>query len=101
MTTDFFKRVWAFLLFCLVQALVLNHIHLLGYATPLLFVDFVLGYDCQVAQNADWGRRPIRSDVEPVGLKPLSEITLMNYNFDYAANNAADIKEMWQDKLVG
>ncbi|MBO4880195.1 MAG: extracellular solute-binding protein, partial [Firmicutes bacterium] len=66
-----------------------------------LFVEFVLGHDCQVAQNADWGRRPIRSDVEPVGLKPLSEITLMNYNFDYAANNAADIKEMWQDKLVG
>ena len=66
-----------------------------------LFVEFVLGYDCQVAQNKDWGRRPIRSDVEPVGLKPLSEITLMNYNFDYAANNAADIKEMWQDKLVG
>ncbi|MBR3473198.1 MAG: rod shape-determining protein MreD [Prevotella sp.] len=44
MTTDFFKRVWAFLLFCLVQALVLNHIHLLGYATPLLFVDFVLSF---------------------------------------------------------
>ena len=66
-----------------------------------LFVEFVLGHDCQVAQNADWGRRPIRSDVEPVGLKPLSDITLMNYNFDYAANNAADIKEMWQDKLVG
>ena len=44
MTTDFFKRVWAFLLFSLVQALVLNHIHLLGYATPLLFVDFVLSF---------------------------------------------------------
>jgi len=25
----------------------------------------------------------------------------MNYNFDYAAGNASDIKEMWQDKLVG
>lgn len=66
-----------------------------------LFVEFVLGYDCQVAQNADWGRRPIRSDVTPVGLAPLGDIKLMNYNFDYAANNAADIKEMWQDKLVG
>ena len=66
-----------------------------------LFVEFVLGYDCQVRQNAEWGRRPIRSDVEPVGLLPLSEITLMNYNFDYAANNASDIKEMWQDLLVG
>ena len=66
-----------------------------------LFVEFVLGYDCQVRQNAEWGRRPIRSDVEPVGLRPLSEITLMNYNFDYAANNASDIKEAWQDLLVG
>ncbi len=66
-----------------------------------VFVEFVLGYDCQVRQNAEWGRRPIRSDVEPVGLLPLTDITLMNYNFDYAANNASDIKEMWQDLLVG
>ena len=65
-----------------------------------LFVEFVLGKDCQTSQNAEWGRRPIRSDVTPVGLPPLSDITLMNYNFDYAANNAADIKEKWQDMLV-
>ncbi len=66
-----------------------------------LFEEFVLGHDCQARQNAEWGRRPIRSDVEPVGLKPLSDITLMNYNFDYAAGNASDIKEAWQDMLVG
>ena len=65
-----------------------------------LFVEFVLGKECQTAQNADYGRRPIRSDVSPVGLKALSEITLMNYNFDYAAKNAATIKETWQDKLI-
>ena len=66
-----------------------------------LFEEYVLGFDCQTAQNADWGRRPIRSDVTPVGLMPLNMITLMNYNFDYAANNASDIKEEWQDMLVG
>lgn len=66
-----------------------------------LFEEFVLGHDCQVAQNADWGRRPIRSDVNPVGLCPLADVVLMNYNFDYAANNASDIKEQWQDMLVG
>ena len=66
-----------------------------------LFVEFVLGKDCQARQNAEWGRRPIRSDVEPVGLAPLSDITLMDYNFDYAATNASDIKEAWQDLLVG
>ena len=66
-----------------------------------LFVEYVLGYDCQVAQNADWGRRPIRSDVEPQGLAPLGDITLMNYNFDYAANNKEAIGEKWQELLVG
>ncbi len=66
-----------------------------------LFVEFVLGYDCQVRQNSEWGRRPIRSDVTPKGLCPLGDIKLMNYNFDYAANNASAIKEHWQDLLVG
>ncbi|MBE6909080.1 MAG: extracellular solute-binding protein [Ruminococcaceae bacterium] len=66
-----------------------------------LFVEFVLGKDCQTRQNAEWGRRPIRSDVSPVGLPELSSIKLMNYNFDYAANNAPAIKEKWQDMLVG
>lgn len=65
-----------------------------------LFVEYVLGADCQKAQNADWGRRPIRSDVVPQGLKPLSEVKLSTYNFDYAANHASDIKEQWQDMLV-
>ena len=66
-----------------------------------LFVEFVLGVDCQKSQNADWGRRPIRSDVAPVGLKALSEVKLSTYNFDYAANNATAIKETWQDIIVG
>ncbi|MBQ4022483.1 MAG: rod shape-determining protein MreD [Prevotella sp.] len=44
MTTDFFKRALAFVVYCLVQVLVLNHIHLLGYATPLLYVDFAVSF---------------------------------------------------------
>lgn len=66
-----------------------------------LFVEFVLGADCQKAQNSDWGRRPIRSDVQPVGLCALADVKLMTYNFDYAANNASAIKEKWQDIIVG
>lgn len=66
-----------------------------------LFVEFVLGQECQTAQNADWGRRPIRSDVTPKGLCPLSEVPLSTYNFDFAANNASAIKEKWQDIIVG
>ncbi len=66
-----------------------------------LFVEFALSADTQAAQNKDFGRRPIRSDVVPVGLNPLTDITLMNYNFDYAGANKADIVEKWQDAVVG
>ena len=67
-----------------------------------LFEEYVLGHDCQVAQNADWGRRPIRSDITPKDLPPLvSYVKLMTYNFDYAAKNASAIKEQWQDLLIG
>ena len=66
-----------------------------------LFVEYALSAETQAAQNKDYGRRPIRGDVTPVGLKPLGEITLMNYNFDYAGANKADIVEKWQDAVVG
>lgn len=65
-----------------------------------LFEEFALSAECQAAQNKDWGRRPIRSDVAPVGLTPLGDVKLMNYNFDYAANNASAIKEKWQDLVT-
>ena len=66
-----------------------------------LFVEYALSAECQEAQNKDYGRRPIRSDVTPVGLEPLTSITLMNYNFDYAGANKGDIVEKWQDAVVG
>lgn len=66
-----------------------------------LFVEYVLSAECQTAQNADYGRRPIRSDVAPKGLPALSDFAIMSYNFDYAASNKADIVEKWQDVLVG
>ncbi|MCR4706418.1 MAG: extracellular solute-binding protein [Clostridiales bacterium] len=65
-----------------------------------LFVEFVLSPECQAAQNKDYGRRPINTKVEAVGLPALDSITLMNYNFDYAANNKGDIVEQWQDVLT-
>ena len=34
MNIDFLKKLMLFLVFCLVQVLVLGHIHLLGVATP-------------------------------------------------------------------
>ena len=42
MTADIFKRAGMFVAFALAQVLVLGRIHLFGYATPLLYVYFVL-----------------------------------------------------------
>ena len=42
MAIDTLRRAAIFLALCLTQALVLNHIHLFNYATPLLYVYFVL-----------------------------------------------------------
>jgi rod shape-determining protein MreD len=42
MAIDTLRRAGIFLALCLTQALVLNHIHLFNYATPLLYVYFVL-----------------------------------------------------------
>ena len=50
-----------------------------------LFIDFVTSLECQTAQNADWARRPVRSDLTPVGLCELSELDLGDYDFAYAA----------------
>jgi rod shape-determining protein MreD len=42
MTIDIIKRFLVFIVLCLAQALVLNHIHLFDCATPLLYVYLVL-----------------------------------------------------------
>jgi rod shape-determining protein MreD len=44
MNIDFLRRLLLFLVLLLVQALVLNHIHLFGCATPLLYVYFVISF---------------------------------------------------------
>ncbi len=42
MNTTATRRILLFVLLILVQVLILNHIHLFGYATPLPYVAFVL-----------------------------------------------------------
>ena len=44
MTTELLSRITVFVVLCLAQALVLNHIHLFGVATPLLYVYMVLQF---------------------------------------------------------
>ncbi|MBP3683810.1 MAG: extracellular solute-binding protein [Oscillospiraceae bacterium] len=66
-----------------------------------LFIDFVTGMDCQVDQNVNWKRRPVRSDLAPEGLCELSTLDLGDYDFAYAANNKESIVEKWNDLTVG
>lgn len=42
MNVDLLRRVALFVILCLTQVLVLNHIHLFGCATPLLYVYFII-----------------------------------------------------------
>ena len=65
-----------------------------------LFIDFVTGKECQIEQNVNWKRRPVRSDVAPEGLCALSELDLLDYDFAWAANNKPAIIEKWQDLVV-
>ena len=65
-----------------------------------LFIDFVTGLECQTAQNKDWARRPVRSDLQPEGLVGLDTLDLGNYDFAYAANNKAEIVEKWNDLTI-
>jgi len=44
MTADIFKRLGWFVVFLLVQVVMLRHVHLFGVATPLLYVYFVLQF---------------------------------------------------------
>lgn len=52
MNIDFLTRLLLFVVLLLAQALVLNHIHLFGYATPLLYVYFVISF---VRNYPKWG----------------------------------------------
>ena len=45
MNIDFLRRLLLFVVLLLAQALVLNHIHLFGYAMPLLYVYFIISFN--------------------------------------------------------
>ena len=66
-----------------------------------LFVDYVTGIDCQTVQSQKWGRRPVRSDLEvPGGMAKLSEIALVDYDFDWAASEKEMIVETFNEIMV-
>lgn len=67
-----------------------------------LFIDFVTSKECQEAQMNDWGRRPVRSDIEVAsGLAALKDLILVNYDFEWAANEKETIIERFNDIMVG
>ena len=66
-----------------------------------LFIDFVTGKDCQTSQSRDFGRRPVRSDMDTGGLLPLDQLNLVDYDFDWAASQKEAIIEKWQEIVVG
>lgn len=67
-----------------------------------LFIDFVTSTECQTVQSQKWGRRPVRNDMEvPDGMAKLSELKLVNYDFDWAANNKESIIEKFNNIMAG
>ncbi len=66
-----------------------------------LFIDFVTSKECQTEQSQNWGRRPVRSDMEVAdGLAKLEDIVLVDYDFDWAANEKESIIEKFNDIMV-
>lgn len=65
-----------------------------------LFIDFITSKECQQAENVEWGRRPVRNDLEVEGLPALSEIKLVDYDFDWAANEKEANIEKFNDIMV-
>lgn len=66
-----------------------------------LFIDFVTSKECQTVQNEEWGRRPVRNDMEvSEGLAKLSDLALVEYDFDWAANEKESIIERFNDIMV-
>ena len=66
-----------------------------------LFIDFVTSRECQEMQSRDWGRRPVRSDVEVgEGMPALDEIPMVDYDFDWAAGEKEGIIEIFNDIMV-
>jgi iron(III) transport system substrate-binding protein len=66
-----------------------------------LFIDFVTSKECQTEQSKNWGRRPVRSDMEVgEGMAKLQDIVLVDYDFDWAANEKEAIIEKFNDIMV-
>jgi len=67
-----------------------------------LFVDFVLGKECQSMMATQLNRRPVRTDVAPPqGLQELKNLKLVNYDFNWASSQKESIMAKWKDVVIG
>lgn len=66
------------------------------------FIDFVLSKETQSLMSQQLSRRSIRNDVDsPQGLGPISEIKLVDYDFQWASGEKESVLKMWKDILIG
>ena len=62
---------------------------------------FVTSKECQTEQSQNWGRRPVRSDMEVgEGMAKLDDLVLVDYDFDWAANEKEANIEKFNDIMV-
>ena len=65
-----------------------------------VFIDWLLSKPVQELLVAQIGRRSVRSDVNATGLKPMSEIKLVNYDLKAVAQNRSAWIAQWKKALA-
>ena len=65
-----------------------------------VFIDWLLSKPVQELLVAQIGRRSVRSDVGATGLKPMTEIKLVNYDLKFVAQNRAAWIAQWKKALA-
>lgn len=68
--------------------------------TGKVFVDWLLSKPVQEVLVAEIGRRSVRTDVNATGLKPMSEIKLINYDMKAVATNRNAWLATWKKALA-
>lgn len=66
------------------------------------FIDFTVSKDVQELISSEFHNRSIREDIAPPeGLLETNEIPVVDYDFEYAAENRDDIMKKFQDIVTG
>lgn len=67
-----------------------------------LFLDYVADKEVQSTLATKFNIRGVRDDIElPKGLGPISEIKLLDYDFDWASQSKEKIVKRWKDIVSG